>query len=176
MRFNLRFSPILLICLVAIGGFWSGKATSETGNQPRSAKPDTKSATLVIDFGKESGRAVKVIKLANLNMEASGWDVLAKAEVDVQGTDQFPTGFVCRIQGWPSERSESCQETPSYAKGHWAYFLSSKALGGSWILSGQGAAAHVPQCGDIEGWKWVAPNSAATEPSVKPAADECLPQ
>lgn len=176
MRINLRVALLLLIGLVALGSAWSGMSSSQTVHGKAGDAFALKSATLVIDFGADSGRQVKVIQLADLPVDATGWDVLVQAGVPLQGTDQYPTGFVCRLEGWPSEQDESCDGTPSYSDGHWAYFLSSKKLGGGWILSGQGAAAHVPACGDIEGWKWVAPNSAVTPPSVSPDTDECPAQ
>ena len=176
MRLNLRVALFLLIGLVAIGGAWSGIAASQTGARSEDNKTAGKSVTLVIDFGADSGRKVDVITVSNLDIKATGWDVLVHAGLKVQGTDQYPTGFVCRIEGWPSEQNESCDSTPAYSKGHWAYFLSSKKMGGNWILSGQGAATHVPECGDVEGWQWVTPNTASNQPSVKPEADECLVQ
>lgn len=176
MRLNLRVALFLLIGLVALGGVWSGLTTSETTGSRANGDVAEKSVALVIDFGPDSGRKVKVVKVANLKFNATGWDVLVHAGMKVQGTDQYPTGFVCRIEGWPSEKNESCDGTPAYSKGHWAYFLSSTKIGGNWMLSGQGAATHVPECGDVEGWKWVAPNKEVTQPTVKPDADECLVQ
>ena len=58
MRLNLRVALFLLIGLVAIGGVWSGsQSSSSTG---------VKSATIVIDFGADSGREPKVIELTGV--------------------------------------------------------------------------------------------------------------
>ena len=173
MRINLRVALLLLIGLVAMGGVWSGISSSGTVRDQAADGLALKSASLVIDFGPESQRQPKVITVENLAGAATGWDVLLHAGIKVQGTDQYPTGFVCRLEGWPNKQTESCAGTPAYSKGHWAYFLSSKSIGAGWILSGQGAATHVPECGDVEGWKWIAPNAAVTPPKVKPEMAAC---
>ncbi|MEO0027878.1 MAG: hypothetical protein RL716_1209 [Actinomycetota bacterium] len=102
MRINLRVALIGLVALVAIGAVWSGildgrflGATPAGGNQ--------KSVTLVIDYGIDSNRAVKSVDLINLPSDVKGWDLFNAANLSVQGTDQFPSGFVCRIEGWPKE-------------------------------------------------------------------------
>ena len=138
MRLNLRVALFLLIGLVAIGGVWSGsQSSSSTG---------VKSATIVIDFGADSGREPKVIELTGVPVEETGWDLLVRAEVGVQGTAQYPTGFVCRLHGWPTVAAEACDETPAYSDGHWAYYVTSKELSKGWLLSGQGAASHHDLC------------------------------
>ena len=167
MRLNLRVALFLLIGLVAIGGVWSGSQSSSS--------TDDKSATVVIDFGADSGREPKVIELTGVPAEQTGWDLLVRAEVDVQGTAQYPTGFVCRLDGWPTVAAETCDETPAYSDGHWAYYVTSHEISKGWLLSGQGAATHVVECGGFEGWKWVGPREEATPPSVSPEIRECGP-
>lgn len=167
MRLNLRVALFLLIGLVAIGGVWSGSQSSSS--------TDDKSATVVIDFGADSGREPKVIELTGVPVEETGWDLLVRAEVGVQGTAQYPTGFVCRLDGWPTVAAETCDETPAYSDGHWAYYVTSPEISKGWLLSGQGAASHVVDCGGFEGWKWVGPREEATPPSVSPELRECGP-
>jgi hypothetical protein len=173
MRLNLRLALMLLIALVAVGGVWSGLNSPQSSDNSSATVGPLKSATLVVDFGSDSGRETKVIQLADLPNAATGWDLLVRADVAVQGTDQYPTGFVCRIDGWPTEQAEACDETPAYSDGHWAYFVTSKKLGGGWLLSGQGAATHVVECGGFEGWKWVGPNDDSTPPRVSPEVGDC---
>ena len=171
MRLNLRVALILLIGLVAVGGVWSGLQKQSGG--PESA--GFKTATLVIDFGSTAGKQPKVIELADVPASESGWDLLGRAGVLVEGTSQYPTGFVCRLDGWPTTDLEDCDETPSYTDGHWAYYVTSSDLGGDWILSGQCAAAHVVECGGFEGWKWVGPREESTPPAMSPEIRECAP-
>ena len=173
MRINLRVALFLLIGLVTLGSVWTGLSGQPSASDSKAPTGQHKSATLVVDFGAESGRPNKVIQVTNLPNEASGWDLLVQSKTTVEGTDQYPTGFVCRLDGWPTEQTESCDETPAYSDGHWAYFVTSKKLGGGWLLSGQGAATHVSECGGYEGWKWVGPNENSTPPSVSPSAGNC---
>jgi len=99
MRLNLRVALVLLIALVAIGGLWSGLTTAPSENDLGKPAGEQKFVTLVIDFGEKSGRPLKVLKVDNLSAEASGWDVLLQSGTKVQGTSQYPSGFVCRIDG-----------------------------------------------------------------------------
>jgi hypothetical protein len=171
MRISLRVALWLLIALVAVGGFWKA-AESNAGDIDESA---TKKVTLVIDFGATSNRPTVVRALDDVKQTATGWSLFKTAGLDAQGTDEFPSGFVCRIQGWPSEQTQDCADTPTYSEGHWAYYVTNSELGSGWILSGQGAAAHVPECGGYEGWKWVAPGEEVSPPRENPVIEKCQP-
>lgn len=175
MRLNLRLALVLLVGLVAVGSIWSGVQSTSPAKDGTSSLPATKSASLVIDFGADSGLETKVIKVSDLSSDATGWQLIVESGTVVKGTDQYPTGFVCRLDGWPTEDAETCDETPTYADGHWAYFVASKKLGGNWMLSGQGAAARIVECGSYEGWKWVGPKEESTPPSVLPDVIDCRP-
>ena len=173
MRLNLRVALILLIGLVAAGGLWSGFQSPRSESVDSAAEASLKSVTLVVDFGADSGRQVKTLKVENLPKDASGWDVIVKSGTAVKGTIQYPTGFVCRLDGWPTEGSQDCADTPAFTEGHWAYFVTSKKLGNGWLLSGQGAASHISSCGEFEGWKWVGSGEDVTPPDVVPAVGDC---
>jgi hypothetical protein len=175
MRLNLRVALVLLIGLVATGGLWSEFQSPGSETVDRAAKTSLKSVTLVLDFGVASGRQVKTLKVGNLQMEASGWDVIVKSGTVVKGTTQYPTGFVCRLDGWPTVESQDCEDTPAYTDGHWAYFVTSKKLGNGWLLSGQGAASQISSCGEFEGWKWVGSGEDVTPPVVFPEVGHCQP-
>lgn len=175
MRLNLRVALFLLIGLVAIGGAWSGWQSPSSSGEAVLSGAEAKLATLVIDFGENSGREPQVIELSDLPAEATGWDLLVQSGVDLEGTDQYPIGFVCRLEAWPTEAAESCDDTPSYSDGHWAYYVTSKGLSKGWLLSGQGASSHVVDCGGFEGWKWVGPGEEAKPPIVPAEIRECSP-
>lgn len=172
MRFKLSYALIGLVAFVAIGAFFTAHpATSLQALDP--AATATKDVTLVIDYGATSGRSIDVIDLNQVTNAATGWDVLLDAQAKVQGTDQYPTGFVCRINGWPTAADQDCRETPKANQGHWAYFVSNLQLGKGWILSGQGASAHIPDCGGFEGWSWVAAGETATPPRYSVSTRGC---
>jgi hypothetical protein len=173
MRLNLRVALILLVGLVAVGGVWSGMTTSGAEDDLKGSSAEAISSTLVIDFGPSSGSDLKVLELDQLPVGATGWDLITRSGTSVEGTDQYPTGFVCRLDGWPTEQAASCSDTPAYSEGHWAYYVSSTSLGGEWLLSGQGAATRKIECGGYEGWKWVGPNEQSTPPRVKPQVRSC---
>jgi hypothetical protein len=172
MRINPRVALIGLVALVVIGALWSGildgrflGATPAGGNQ--------KSVTLVIDYGIESNRQVKAVDLINLPSDVKGWDLFKAANLLVQGTDQFPSGFVCRIKGWPKNSEQDCADTPTYSEGHWAYYVTNASVGSGWMLSGQGAAMHKPDCAGYEAWVWVSPGEESKPPRYEPKAQAC---
>lgn len=171
MRINLRVALAGLIALVAIGAVWSGLADAKP-LAAVTAGGSLKSATLVIDYGTKSNRPIASFDLMDLPTGASGWDLFQAAGIAVQGTDQFPSGFVCRIDGWPNKSLQDCADTPAFDEGHWAYYVTNSSIGSGWVWSGQGAATHIPGCGGYEGWSWVAPGEDAKPPrfSISPRA------
>jgi hypothetical protein len=159
MRLNLRVALWLLIALVAVGGLWSTAQPDAT----KSGSSIGKRVTLVIDFGAASGIQTRVQELDDVSQDATGWSLFETAGVSAEGTSDFPTGFVCRLEGWPTRADQDCADTPKYSEGHWAYYVTSSEIGPGWLLSGRGAATQVPECGGFEGWTWVE------------AGEECLP-
>ena len=164
MKLNLRVALIGLVALVAIGGLLRVSSPMPLGVTA------TKHVTLVVDFGSQSARPAIVKRLTGLAASATGWSLFSAASISVEGTAQYPAGFVCRIAGWPSNATEDCKNTPG-AKGHWAYFVTDQRLGHGWVLSGQGASQHVSPCGAWEGWLWVGEGVSASSPSVAPKLD-----
>ena len=163
----LRYALFGLIGLVAIGAAVSAGAKPEANSGPQ------KAVHLVIDFGEKSGKSSVETEVRSLPKEASGWAVLEAARVHVQGTDEYPTGFVCRILGWPTSSTQDCKTTPASNQGHWAYWIATQTTGSGWVLSGQGAAMHIPNCGESEGWSWVDPNSSQNPPRISPSLTTC---
>jgi hypothetical protein len=126
--------------------------------------------SLVVDFGKDSGRA-PIVKCArgfnvpgsSVSNELNGWQLFSNSAVSVTGTTEYPVGFVCRIDGYPLAADQPCTSTPTYAQGHWAYFFAQAGKGGSgqWAFSGAGASDHKPSCGSAEGWLFVKGSEAS---------------
>jgi hypothetical protein len=129
--------------------------TPVSSSQASPANSISKNVTLVVDFGKQSRRPIRVIAVNDIAQTLTGWNLFSLAKLKVQGTTQYPRGFVCRIEGWPTAKQQDCSSTPSFRSGHWAYYVTNFQLGGGWLLSGQGAGSHIPDCGGYEGWSWI---------------------
>jgi hypothetical protein len=164
----MRIKATVLALLVSLG-----LLTPSAHAEARAANSFSKNVTVVVDFGKKSGRATRVISLSNVPSTASGWTLLAKTKLKIAGTQQYPTGFVCRIAGWPTSKEQDCADTPTYKEGHWAYYVTNFAVGTGWLMSGQGSATHVPDCGGYEGWSWIAGGEMTKPPRFKVAVRAC---
>ena len=156
-----------LIALVALGGFVSQKILA--------AGPGTNTpgrVHLVIDFGKQSKIAPIDRWVEGFN--GTGWTLIQKAGLSVEGTADYPTSFVCRIAAWPPASTYSCEQTPNPAIGYWKYFVTNPSIGSGWIASGIGAAGHKPICGGAEGWLWVTSTTPETAvPAITPKTEKC---
>ena len=130
-----------------------------SGSFTHSGSESTGAVQLVIDFGSDSGKST--IESTVPNFRGTGWQLLTRAGLKVQGTDEYPNSFVCRINDWPEATEQNCRDTPTYSEGSWKYFIADKKLGTGWIASGIGAAAHKTGCGKAEAWLWVGPEQTA---------------
>ncbi len=169
---------VALVALVAIGGLISTIPSAESSKQSSTSArfhdgqcANEFGVSLIIDFGKSSGRE-PLVRCAQ-DFEGNGWQLFSAAGVEVSGTDEFATGFVCRVADWPSVAEQQCTSTPTAAQGTWAYFVSNEANG--WQFSGQGAAMRKPKCGTAEGWRFVEPDEVASQsmPEVLPITFGC---
>jgi hypothetical protein len=180
MKISLRMVLVALVALVAIGGLIS---TIPSGQQSTKELSKFEShqgqcnnengVSLVIDFGISSKREPQSVCVKDF--KGTGWQLFAAANISVAGTDEFPTGFVCRIADWPSTSVQPCTSTPTAAQGTWAYFVASADTGPNWLFSGQGAAMHKPKCGAVEGWRFVEPGEVGSQslPRLAPATFGC---
>ncbi len=169
---------VALVALVAIGGLISTIPSAESSKQPSTSASfhdgqcsNESGVSLIIDFGKSSGLE-PLVRCAR-EFTGSGWQLFAAAGVEVRGTDEFATGFVCRVANWPSVEKQPCTSTPTAAQGTWAYFVSTET--NSWQFSSQGAAMRKPKCGTAEGWRFVEPGEVASQsmPEVSPITFGC---
>ena len=171
MRNSLKIVLAFFIGLVALGGALS--ATS--GSKIDSAKPALDGActqnkpgvTLVIEHA-DAAPSISCTR----NFTGSGWDLLAGAH-DVEGTLNYPTGFACRIDGYPTSATQDCADTPTYAEGSWVYFYADSDTQG-WVFSGAGSSMRKPACGTSEAWVFSGANQPeATKPTSQPTVFEC---
>lgn len=174
MRLFVRLSLIGLLILVAIGFAYSQQQSNGSQDAQLVSVTDgvceSEGTSLVVDFGsnQEKPQEANCIK----NFSGYSWDLFEQANLTVTGTDKYPVGFVCRIEGLPSKESEPCTETPGSKNGSWAYFLTDET--GAWKYSPIGASTHKVVCGVSEGWRFLLPGeSIQTAPRVIPKSYAC---
>jgi hypothetical protein len=165
---------IALLLLVAIGtvlSWWSEQSAVDPA--PKAATEysdgacDSGGVTMVVDFGTESQKQpiIRCVK----NFSGTGWEIFQAAEIAATGTKQYPVGFVCRVEDFPLD--QDCQDTPSYSEGTWAYFFISGEVGdATWKVSGVGSAAREPECGSVEGWRFLKPGEQPSDYQPTPPA------
>lgn len=185
MRLSLRTVLIALVALVAIGSAISALSglkptASATPSASASQRTDTEIITetqcskdtpgvsLVIEF---AGGA-QDLEFCQTGFASDGWQLLANV-AEVEGTEQYQTGFVCRVNGWPAPADQDCIDTPKYSEGSWAYFLSNSKH--KWSYSGMGSRFHKPACGSAEAWLWVPSGKSPTQamPTIAPKTFKC---
>ncbi len=182
-RNGLRVVLLGLIGLVAVGAFLTGQrglgltpatdiSTASTVRAEQCA--GASGVSVVIDFGALRPDAQTVERCVQAPASITGWHILKAAGFKVSGTELYPTGFVCRIDGQPSEQIEKCADTPLVSLGSWAYFYADERSGNTWVFSGAGAGMRKPSCGSVEGWRFVAAGESATTPPVlAPKVQRC---
>ena len=127
--------------------------------------------TLVVDFGAAADRE-PIIRCAN-DFEGTGWEIFLATDVAVAGTNQYPVGFACRIEDFPSSAEQNCLDTPKYSEGSWGYFVFTKESG--WQVSQVGSATRAAECGTAEGWLFIGPGQqdAGLLPNLIPEVTSC---
>ena len=127
--------------------------------------------TLVVDFGAAT-ELEPIIRCAN-DFEGTGWEIFLATDVAVAGTNQYPVGFACRIEDFPSSAEQNCLDTPKYSEGSWGYFVFTKESG--WQVSQVGSATRAAECGTAEGWLFIGPGQqdAGLLPNPIPKVISC---
>jgi len=154
LRIRLRTILLLLVGLIALGGVVSTIPNINLGFYS-SKNCGVGSTSLLVDFG--TGATPMTSETCAADFTGTGWQLFAATETTVEGTADFPSGFVCRIEDVPAAEKESCTSTPGADAGRWAYFYATAATGSTWHYSLQGAATRHPACGDWDGWRYLLP-------------------
>jgi len=125
--------------------------------------------TVVVDFS-AFGQGIRVVCVSSV--PSTGLGALRAAGFSTAGTVHDGPGFVCRINGLPTNPPEACQLTPP-ASSSWSYWHATR--GGSWVYSTSGAAFYHPEPGTVEGWSFgsggtpgIAPPAPIAEPAPPP--------
>ncbi len=177
MRFSLRTVLIALVALVAIGGLVStGALSTVSGGDDKAGLNSagfckTDGVSLLLDYG--TGEQPDIFCAESF--EGTGWELFDATSQAVEGTTEYPVGFVCRINDFPSAEEQSCSSTPSGAEGSWAYYYASAELGNNWMFSAAGASMRKPKCGDVDAWVFLKSGEEAHEPSIAPMTRSCNP-
>ena len=181
----MRWTLLILILLAALYTVWpsvagalgisiSGDVVANRSVNASDGSCRASGVTLVVDYGNQSGRPTDVVCVTGFGSSASdsGWNLFAAAGLSVTGTTDYPTGFVCRIDGYPSANDASCTSTSNLGAGRWVYFKAADASG--WQYSHIGAAMDKPACGNWEGWRYVEDGNPATSvPRISPKPFKC---
>ena len=82
---------------------------------------------LYVDFG-SLNNGQKVIGCMPANQHTNAIDILNSAHIKIQGTDKYPTQIVCRVNGFPTIKTEPCKDMPP-EKAYWAIIVKQKSNG-----------------------------------------------
>lgn len=155
---RLPLGPALAMLSVGIVAFahpFGGTALASTARY--TATCTTPNIAVVVQF--PDGRGTKA-GCASSASNPTGWAVLVNGGFAVQGTIQFPSSFVCRIDGYPDS---TCANTPPRSDS-WAYWYANPGER-DWTFSPAGAADRTPRAGSVDAWTF-----GGGRPSIPPAA------
>ena len=171
---------IALLALVALGSivFVAPKPIASNDNDVAGDCSGSVNR-LIVDFGSAAGLAPLDKCVAGFT--GTAWDLFAASGVQVIGTSDYPTGFACRIGGYPTQEEQPCTNTPDASSGYWAYYYATVstakpgASGNQWQFATIGASMRHPKCGDFEGWRFIDPGESAIDlkPRTAPKPISC---
>jgi hypothetical protein len=87
-------------------------------------KKDTSCVNLYIDYG-PLDRKARVTKCIDVSGKVTALNILRKANLQIQGTKKYGLSVVCRVNGLPDAKVESCETMPS-EKAYWAIIIKQK--------------------------------------------------
>jgi hypothetical protein len=87
-------------------------------------KSDKSCVNLYINYGPLDG-GTKSTKCIGVSGKTIALDVLKKANLQIEGTKKYGLSVVCRVNGLPDAKIESCDTMPS-EKAYWAIIIKEK--------------------------------------------------
>ncbi len=171
------FGLIALVAAIGAFTFVSGDSNKDSAANNEFSSSTTDGAcvgsgvTLTVDFGKSS--EVDSITKCAKDFTGSGWDLPSAVGLELEGSQKYPVGFACRINGYPAEEVQSCGSKPTYTRGYWSYFQANSLSPSTWRLSDVGAVETKPECGDYEAWVFVENDDPYATPVLPAAAFIC---
>ena len=132
--------------------------------------------SVVVDFGALGAPAVRGCVTLESQSAVSGVDALVAAGLSIEGTAQWGTAFICRVDGRPGAEEdiplpdgqtlrESCARTPSQQ----AYWSLWHADGTEWRYATTGASDLDLGAGDVVALVFTTGPEVATAPDALPA-------
>jgi hypothetical protein len=87
-------------------------------------KSDHSCVNLYVDYGTlDSG--TKLTKCIDVSTRTVALDILKIANLELEGTKKYGLAVVCRVNGLPDEKAESCEIMPP-EKAYWAVIIKEK--------------------------------------------------
>ena len=87
-------------------------------------KPNENCVNLYVDYG-VLDNGTKITKCIEASNNTVALDILKKANLKIEGTSKYGLGVVCRVNGLPDEKAESCKIMPP-AEAYWAIIIKEK--------------------------------------------------
>lgn len=87
-------------------------------------KEDSQCVNIYVDYSILDNQT-KFNKCVKVYTETAAIDVLRKANIELEGTQKYGLAVICRVNGLPDARSESCETMPS-EKAYWAIIIKEK--------------------------------------------------
>lgn len=89
-------------------------------------QPPSSCVSVYVDYGTTSSKA-PIEECIPVNGEANALELLASANIDIEGTQEYGNAVVCRVNGLPDASVESCESMPP-AEAYWAIFIKEHEL------------------------------------------------
>jgi hypothetical protein len=89
-------------------------------------KKDNNCVNLYIDYGTLDNKT-KLTKCIDVPSKIVALDFLNKSNIEIEGTKKYGLAVVCRVNGLPNEKIESCKSMPP-EKAYWAIIIKEKKL------------------------------------------------
>jgi hypothetical protein len=166
MRLSLRVVLFGLVAVVAIGALVSTPAAiDKTKVDFENGWCEGAGVSLTIETKNADTRCAT-------NFSGTSWQLLLATGHEVLGTSAYPTGFVCKVNGYPE--TQDCIDTPRYNEGSWAFFVARPGKT-TWQYALTGAATHFSECGSAEAWVFVPPTQSpeTSKPKTAPKTFKC---
>lgn len=89
-------------------------------------KSDDSCINLYVDYGSLDNNT-KLTKCIDVSNKIIALDLLRKANFEIEGTKKYGLGVVCRVNGLPNAKTESCETMPP-EKAYWALIIKEKQI------------------------------------------------